>query len=172
MVYSALSYICGNQLQSLLLAPAFHFYASSLLRSGCLFNVKHDHTDVADISWLHLISYQYHACNRNKKHSVIITVYLVILGAHHGENWCIFFFFLQSSSDDCDPHEGIHEGKEGKYRLQVTQFVQRLEYWHKELTNTLVTSITVMPVHGRAVAYLGTADGRHIQVKKSRCLCL
>ncbi|XP_028442004.1 hepatocyte growth factor receptor isoform X2 [Perca flavescens] len=73
-----------------------------------------------------------------------------------------------SSSDDCDPHEGIHEGKEGKYRLQVTQFVQRLEYWHKELTNTLVTSITVMPVHGRAVAYLGTADGRHIQVLFSR----
>lgn len=73
---------------------------------------------------------------------------------------------LQTSSDDCDPHEGIHEGKEGKYRLQVTQFVQRLEYWHKELTNTLVTSITVVPVHGRAVAYLGTSDGRHIQVEK------
>lgn len=72
----------------------------------------------------------------------------------------------QSSSNDCDPHEGIHEGKEGKYRLQVTQFVQRLEYWHKELTNTLVTSINVVPVHGRAVAYLGTADGRHIQVRK------
>lgn len=76
---------------------------------------------------------------------------------------------LQSSSDDCDLHEGIHEGKEGKYHLQVTQFVQRLEYWKKELTNTLVTSITVVPVHGRAVAYLGTADGRHIQVKKSCC---
>uniref|UniRef100_A0A7N6F5Y0 receptor protein-tyrosine kinase n=1 Tax=Anabas testudineus TaxID=64144 RepID=A0A7N6F5Y0_ANATE len=50
------------------------------------------------------------------------------------------------------------------YRLQVTQFVQRLEYWHKELTNTLVTSITVVPVNGRSVAYLGTSDGRHIQV--------
>uniref|UniRef100_H3DF54 Hepatocyte growth factor receptor n=1 Tax=Tetraodon nigroviridis TaxID=99883 RepID=H3DF54_TETNG len=75
-----------------------------------------------------------------------------------------------SSSNDCDPHEGIHEGKEGKYRLQVTQFVQRLEYWHKELTNTLVTSINVVPVHGRAVAYLGTADGRHIQVVFSRSL--
>ncbi|KAE8296711.1 Hepatocyte growth factor receptor [Larimichthys crocea] len=73
-----------------------------------------------------------------------------------------------TSSDDCDAHEGIHEGKEGKYHLQVTQFVQRLEYWHKELTNTLVTSITVLPVHGRAVAYLGTADGRHIQVLFSR----
>ncbi|XP_063768557.1 hepatocyte growth factor receptor isoform X2 [Eleginops maclovinus] len=73
-----------------------------------------------------------------------------------------------SSSDDCDPHEGIHEGKESNYRLEVTQFVQRLEYWHKELTNTLVTSITVAPVHGRAVAYLGTADGRHIQVLVSR----
>uniref|UniRef100_A0A8D2ZDX3 receptor protein-tyrosine kinase n=1 Tax=Scophthalmus maximus TaxID=52904 RepID=A0A8D2ZDX3_SCOMX len=59
-------------------------------------------------------------------------------------------------------------GKEGKYRLQVTQFVQRLEYWHRELTNTLVTSIAVVPVHGRAVAYLGTADGRHIQVLCSR----
>uniref|UniRef100_A0A671VB69 receptor protein-tyrosine kinase n=1 Tax=Sparus aurata TaxID=8175 RepID=A0A671VB69_SPAAU len=58
--------------------------------------------------------------------------------------------------------------KEGKYRLQVTQFVQRLEFWHKELTDTLVTSITVVPVHGRAVAYLGTADGRHIQVLFSR----
>lgn len=74
---------------------------------------------------------------------------------------------LQSSSDDCDPHEGLHEGKEGNYRLQVTQFVQRLEYWHKDLTDTLVTSITVAPVHGRAVAYLGTADGRHVQVKAS-----
>uniref|UniRef100_A0A7N6FBQ6 Hepatocyte growth factor receptor n=1 Tax=Anabas testudineus TaxID=64144 RepID=A0A7N6FBQ6_ANATE len=63
---------------------------------------------------------------------------------------------------------GIHEGKEGKYRLQVTQFVQRLEYWHKELTNTLVTSITVVPVNGRSVAYLGTSDGRHIQVLFSR----
>ncbi|XP_071313534.1 hepatocyte growth factor receptor isoform X2 [Trachinotus anak] len=73
-----------------------------------------------------------------------------------------------TSSDDCDPHEGIHQGKEGTYRLQVTQFVQRLEYWHKELTNTLVTSITVVPVHGRAVAYLGTADGHHIQVLFSR----
>nr|XP_046249506.1 hepatocyte growth factor receptor isoform X2 [Scatophagus argus] len=73
-----------------------------------------------------------------------------------------------SLSDDCDPHEGIHEGREGKYHLQVTQFVQRLEYWHKELTNTLVTSINVVPVHGRAVAYLGTADGRHIQVLFSR----
>ncbi|XP_028286521.1 hepatocyte growth factor receptor isoform X2 [Parambassis ranga] len=73
-----------------------------------------------------------------------------------------------TSSDNCDPHEGIHEGKEGKYRLQVTQFVQRLEYWHRDLTNTLVTSITVLPVHGRAVAFLGTADGRHIQVLFSR----
>ncbi|KAI9547517.1 hypothetical protein NQZ68_017070 [Dissostichus eleginoides] len=73
-----------------------------------------------------------------------------------------------SSSDDCDPHEGINEGKESKYRLQVTQFVQRLEYWQKELTNTLVTSITVVTVHGRAVAYLGTSDGRHIQVLFSR----
>ncbi|KAK2842710.1 hypothetical protein Q5P01_012910 [Channa striata] len=76
--------------------------------------------------------------------------------------------YNQTSSDDCDPHEGIHEGKEGNYRLQVTQFVQRLEYWHKELTNTLVTSITVALVHGRAVAYLGTSDGRHIQVLFSR----
>ncbi|XP_068595383.1 hepatocyte growth factor receptor [Brachionichthys hirsutus] len=73
-----------------------------------------------------------------------------------------------TSSDDCDPHEGIHEGREGQYRLQVTQFVQRLEYWHKDLANTLVTSITVVPVHGRAVAYLGTADGRHMQVLFSR----
>ncbi|XP_069544459.1 hepatocyte growth factor receptor-like, partial [Brachyistius frenatus] len=73
-----------------------------------------------------------------------------------------------TSSDDCDPHEGIREGKEATYHLQVTQFVQRLEYWHKDLTNTLVTSISVVPVHGRAVAYLGTADGRHIQVLFSR----
>ncbi|CAJ1056095.1 hepatocyte growth factor receptor [Xyrichtys novacula] len=77
--------------------------------------------------------------------------------------------YNMSSSDDCDPHEGIQAGKEGTYRLQVTQFFQRLEYWHKDLTNTLVTSITVVPVHGRAVAYLGTADGRHIQVLSSRC---
>ncbi|XP_071387062.1 hepatocyte growth factor receptor, partial [Centroberyx affinis] len=68
-----------------------------------------------------------------------------------------------SSSDDCGLHEGTREGKEGEYRLEVTQFVQRLEYWHKELTDTLVTSITVTSVRGRTVAYLGTADGRHIQ---------
>uniref|UniRef100_A0A665VF32 Hepatocyte growth factor receptor n=1 Tax=Echeneis naucrates TaxID=173247 RepID=A0A665VF32_ECHNA len=65
---------------------------------------------------------------------------------------------LNASDSECRP----------SYRLQVTQFVQRLEYWHKELTNTLVTSITVVPVHGRTVAYLGTADGRHIQVLFSR----
>ncbi|KAM3870140.1 hepatocyte growth factor receptor [Diretmus argenteus] len=76
--------------------------------------------------------------------------------------------YNKSSTDDCGLHEGIHEGKEGEYRLEVTQFVQRLEYWYKELTNTLVTSITVVPVHGRTVAYLGTADGRHIQVLFSR----
>ncbi|XP_029009895.1 hepatocyte growth factor receptor [Betta splendens] len=76
--------------------------------------------------------------------------------------------YNKSSSDGCDPHEGIHEGKESNYRLQVTQFVQRLEYWHKELANTLVTSISVAPVHGRAVAFLGTADGRHMQVLFSR----
>lgn len=77
------------------------------------------------------------------------------------------FMLLQTSSDDCDAHEGIHEGREGHYRLQVTQFVQRLEYWHKELSDTLLTSIHVAQVHGRAVAYLGTADGRHIQVGRS-----
>ncbi|XP_051917176.1 hepatocyte growth factor receptor [Hippocampus zosterae] len=76
--------------------------------------------------------------------------------------------YNMTSPDECDPHEGIHEGKEGKYRLQVTQFVQRLEYWHKELTGTLVTSIKVLPVHGHAVAFLGTADGRLIQVRFSR----
>ncbi|XP_037538990.1 hepatocyte growth factor receptor [Nematolebias whitei] len=73
-----------------------------------------------------------------------------------------------TSSDDCDPHEGIHEGKEGMYRLELSNTVQRLEFWHKDLMNTLVTSITVVPVHGRTVAYLGTADGRHIQVLVSR----
>ncbi|KAL6106266.1 met [Pungitius sinensis] len=67
-----------------------------------------------------------------------------------------------SSLDDCGPHE------EGEYRLQVTQFFQRLVYWNKELSGTLVTSITVVPVRGRAVAYLGTADGRHVQVLFSR----
>ncbi|TNN32355.1 Hepatocyte growth factor receptor [Liparis tanakae] len=77
----------------------------------------------------------------------------------------VLVLVLVSSPDDCGPHEGIREGKEGEYRLQVTQFVQRLEYWHRELTATLVTSITVVTVHGRAVAYLGTADGRHIQVQ-------
>uniref|UniRef100_A0A3Q2QI08 receptor protein-tyrosine kinase n=1 Tax=Fundulus heteroclitus TaxID=8078 RepID=A0A3Q2QI08_FUNHE len=56
---------------------------------------------------------------------------------------------------------------EGKYRLQVTQVAQRLEYWHKDLKNTLVTSITVVPVNDRTVAFLGTADGRHIQVRRS-----
>ncbi|XP_028306635.1 hepatocyte growth factor receptor isoform X2 [Gouania willdenowi] len=73
-----------------------------------------------------------------------------------------------TSSDDCDLHEGIHEGKESKYRLEVTQFYQRLEYWQKVLTNILVTTITMVPVHGRAVAYLGTADGRLIQVQVSK----
>lgn len=77
----------------------------------------------------------------------------------------------QTSSEDCDPHEGIHEGKEGTYRLEVTQFVHRLEYWQKELANTLVTSLTVAPVHGRAVVYLGTADGRHIQVNDTSFAC-
>uniref|UniRef100_A0A7N8WMY0 receptor protein-tyrosine kinase n=1 Tax=Mastacembelus armatus TaxID=205130 RepID=A0A7N8WMY0_9TELE len=77
------------------------------------------------------------------------------------------YHFTGSDKKSCY-NVGIHEGKEGKYRLQVTQFVQRLEYWHKELTNTLVTSITVVPVNGRAVAYLGTTDGRHIQVLFSR----
>uniref|UniRef100_A0A3B4UX50 Hepatocyte growth factor receptor n=1 Tax=Seriola dumerili TaxID=41447 RepID=A0A3B4UX50_SERDU len=77
------------------------------------------------------------------------------------------YHFTGSEKKSCY-NVGIHEGKEGKYRLQVTQFVQRLEYWHKELTNTLVTSINVVPVHGRAVAFLGTADGRHIQVLFSR----
>uniref|UniRef100_A0A671VBM4 receptor protein-tyrosine kinase n=1 Tax=Sparus aurata TaxID=8175 RepID=A0A671VBM4_SPAAU len=77
------------------------------------------------------------------------------------------YHFTGSDKKSCY-NVGIHEGKEGKYRLQVTQFVQRLEFWHKELTDTLVTSITVVPVHGRAVAYLGTADGRHIQVLFSR----
>ncbi|XP_075993283.1 hepatocyte growth factor receptor [Genypterus blacodes] len=69
-----------------------------------------------------------------------------------------------TSSDDCGLHEGLREGKEGEYRLEVTQFVQRLEFWSKELTDTLVTSIAVAPVQGRTVAYLGTADGRHMQV--------
>uniref|UniRef100_A0AAX7TDP8 receptor protein-tyrosine kinase n=1 Tax=Astatotilapia calliptera TaxID=8154 RepID=A0AAX7TDP8_ASTCA len=67
---------------------------------------------------------------------------------------------LQFSKSHCRP--------ESTYRLQVTQLYQRLEYWHKDLTNTLVTSITVVPVHGRAVVYLGTADGRQIQVLFSR----
>ncbi|XP_013865722.1 hepatocyte growth factor receptor [Austrofundulus limnaeus] len=54
------------------------------------------------------------------------------------------------------------------YRLEVFNPAQRLEFWHKDLINTLVTSINVVPVHGRTVAYLGTADGRHIQVLVSR----
>lgn len=72
---------------------------------------------------------------------------------------------LQTSSDDCDPHEGISEGKESAYRLQVTHFVQRLEYWHTDLTNTLVTSVLAAPVNDGTMIYLGTADGRHIQVQ-------
>lgn len=73
-----------------------------------------------------------------------------------------------TSSDDCDPHEGMHQGREGTYRLQVTQFVPRLEYWNRELSDTLLTSITVAPVHGRTVAYLGTSEGRHLQILFSR----
>lgn len=70
----------------------------------------------------------------------------------------------QTSSDDCGLHEGLREGKEGEYRLEVVPSAQRLEYWQKDLTNTLVTSIAVATVRGHLVAYLGTADGRHIQV--------
>ncbi|CAL8358879.1 unnamed protein product [Lota lota] len=73
-----------------------------------------------------------------------------------------------TSSDDCGLHEGLREGKEGEYRLEVVQEAQRLEYWQKDLTNTLVTSIAVATVHGHIVAYLGTGDGRHIQVLFSR----
>uniref|UniRef100_A0A3P9LXL3 Hepatocyte growth factor receptor n=1 Tax=Oryzias latipes TaxID=8090 RepID=A0A3P9LXL3_ORYLA len=73
-----------------------------------------------------------------------------------------------TSSDECDIHEGISEGKESAYRLQVTNFVQRLEYWHTDLANTLVTSVLAAPVNDGAVIYLGTADGRHIQVLYSR----
>ncbi|CAL8319324.1 unnamed protein product [Gadus morhua 'NCC'] len=68
-----------------------------------------------------------------------------------------------TSSDDCGLHEGLNEGKEGEYRLEVVQDAQRLEYWQKDLTDTLVTSISVAMVHGHIVAYLGTEDGRHIQ---------
>lgn len=150
----------------------FYSYASLLFWSGC--------SSVLNMTTLMLLTCLGSAlCHinimpvttmRSTLSTFIHTVYFLILGAH----WRDFFSLvsLQSSSDDCDPHEGIHEGKEGEYRLQVTQFVQRLEYWHKELTNTLVTSITVVPVHSRAVAYLGTADGRHIQVNKSRCSVL
>uniref|UniRef100_A0A3B5L958 Sema domain-containing protein n=1 Tax=Xiphophorus couchianus TaxID=32473 RepID=A0A3B5L958_9TELE len=73
------------------------------------------------------------------------------------------YHFTGSERTSCYNMVRASRGKEGMYRLQVTQFVQRLEYWHKDLKNTLVTSITVVPVNGRTVAYLGTADGRHIQ---------
>ncbi|KAJ3595885.1 hypothetical protein NHX12_002297, partial [Muraenolepis orangiensis] len=73
-----------------------------------------------------------------------------------------------TSSDDCGLHEGLHEGKEGEYRLEVVPYAQRLEYWQKDLTDTLVTSIAVATVHGHMVAYLGTSDGRHMQVLFSR----
>ncbi|KAK7916157.1 hypothetical protein WMY93_011918 [Mugilogobius chulae] len=29
----------------------------------------------------------------------------------------------RTSSDECDPHEGMHQGRESTYRLQVTQFI-------------------------------------------------
>ncbi|XP_072291686.1 hepatocyte growth factor receptor [Eucyclogobius newberryi] len=73
-----------------------------------------------------------------------------------------------TSADECDPHEGMHQGREGTYRLQVTQFVPRLEYWHPELSHTLLTSIAVTSVNGRTVAYLGTSAGRHLQILFSR----
>uniref|UniRef100_A0A3B5L1W8 Sema domain-containing protein n=1 Tax=Xiphophorus couchianus TaxID=32473 RepID=A0A3B5L1W8_9TELE len=76
------------------------------------------------------------------------------------------YHFTGSERTSCYNMVRASRGKEGMYRLQVTQFVQRLEYWHKDLKNTLVTSITVVPVNGRTVAYLGTADGRHIQITK------
>ena len=50
----------------------------------------------------------------------------------------------------------------------MVQDAQRLEYWQKDLTDTLVTSISVAMVHGHIVAYLGTEDGRHIQVNPAR----
>ncbi|CAL9696653.1 unnamed protein product [Knipowitschia caucasica] len=73
-----------------------------------------------------------------------------------------------TSADECDPHEGMHQGRESTYRLQITQFMTRLEFWHQELSQTLVTSIAVATVRGRTVAYLGTGHGRHLQILFSR----
>uniref|UniRef100_A0A8C4Z8D9 receptor protein-tyrosine kinase n=1 Tax=Gadus morhua TaxID=8049 RepID=A0A8C4Z8D9_GADMO len=81
------------------------------------------------------------------------------------------YHFTGSSNKSCYnvvSRNGLNEGKEGEYRLEVVQDAQRLEYWQKDLTDTLVTSISVAMVHGHIVAYLGTEDGRHIQVLFSR----
>uniref|UniRef100_A0A8C5HJY3 receptor protein-tyrosine kinase n=1 Tax=Gouania willdenowi TaxID=441366 RepID=A0A8C5HJY3_GOUWI len=78
------------------------------------------------------------------------------------------YHFTGSDKKSCHKVVSAARGleQESKYRLEVTQFYQRLEYWQKVLTNILVTTITMVPVHGRAVAYLGTADGRLIQVSR------
>ncbi|XP_036376075.1 hepatocyte growth factor receptor-like [Megalops cyprinoides] len=72
--------------------------------------------------------------------------------------------FNSSSTDDsfgCGRHE---EG----YQLEVTSTMTRLDYFHGQFSNVLLTSIAAFPMGDETVASLGTSEGRVIQVVVSR----
>ncbi|XP_035258018.1 hepatocyte growth factor receptor-like [Anguilla anguilla] len=64
-------------------------------------------------------------------------------------------------SSTCGRHE---EG----YRLEITSTMTRLDYFHGQFSNLLLTSIAVFPMGDETVASLGTSTGRVIQVVVSR----
>ena len=68
---------------------------------------------------------------------------------------------FQSSSGDsstCGRHE---EG----YRLEITSTMTRLDYFHGQFSDVLLTSIAVFSMGEETVASLGTSTGRVIQVR-------
>ncbi|XP_061085911.1 hepatocyte growth factor receptor-like isoform X2 [Conger conger] len=72
--------------------------------------------------------------------------------------------YNESSSGDsstCGRHE---EG----YRLEITSTMKRLDYFHGQFSDVLLTSIAVFPMGEETVASLGTSTGRVIQVVISR----
>uniref|UniRef100_A0A665VDR3 receptor protein-tyrosine kinase n=1 Tax=Echeneis naucrates TaxID=173247 RepID=A0A665VDR3_ECHNA len=81
----------------------------------------------------------------------------------------MFKIYMQKCNT-VDPYHFTASDKKSCYNVvrARTTYTGSMDAECVELTNTLVTSITVVPVHGRTVAYLGTADGRHIQVLFSR----
>lgn len=67
---------------------------------------------------------------------------------------------FQSTAGDsstCGRHE---EG----YRLEITSTMTRLDYFHGQFSDLLLTSIAVFPMEEETVASLGTSTGRVIQV--------